>query len=280
LCAQWIDDDLLEVMVCNNYAHDVTRHVLDRSRGWEVVDGEVLLRRGLSVPDGIAVERRGAWLAVSNHLKNQVYLYRYDEDLGPDSEPVGILTGPNFAHGLAFTPDGRHLIVADAGLPYLLGYTADDGDWSGERSPSKITRIMDDDTFNRGRYNPQEGGPKGLAVTASAVIVTSEFQTACFGLDDIVDLSGAGFAAEAAPASGATDGPDRWSRVARARAERNRATKRSTPAARVRRRIGRSVAGSGRRSGRRLLRALPARAREQVMHVAEEVAAFIREDAL
>jgi hypothetical protein len=281
LCAQWIADDLLEVMVCNNYVHDVTRHVLDRSRDWAVVDGEVLLRRGLSVPDGIAIDRRGAWLAVSNHLKHQVCLYRYDEELGPDRDPAGVLTGPNFAHGLAFTPDGRHVVVADAGLPYVICYTADDGDWSGERSPSRITRIMDDDTFNRGRYNPAEGGPKGLVVTdTGAVIVTSEFQTACFDIDDIVDAPGAGAPDHVAPDTAVEDPLDRWSRVAHARAAHRRATTPSTSAARATRRVGRGVVGGVRWSGRRFLRVLPLRAREQVMHVADEVASFIRDDAL
>jgi DNA-binding beta-propeller fold protein YncE len=284
LCAQWIGDDLLEVMVCNNYVHDVTRHVLDRSRDWAVVDGELMLRRGLSVPDGIAVEQRGAWVAVSNHLKHQVCLYRYDEKLGPDRDPVGVLKGPNYAHGLAFTADGRHLVVADAGLPYVLSYTAEDGDWSGERLPSRITRIMDDETFNRGRYNPAEGGPKGLVVTpGGAVIVTSEFQLACFDIDDIVGSSARGaldaFGADA-PEVGVDDRPDRWISVAHARAAQGRATTRATRSRRVRQRIGRGMAGGVRWSGRRLLRVLPVRAREQAMHVADEVASFIRDDAL
>jgi DNA-binding beta-propeller fold protein YncE len=281
LCAQWIADDLLEVMTCNNYVHDVTRHVLDRSSDWAVVDGEVLLRRGLAVPDGIAIERRGGWLAVSNHLKNQVCLYRYDEELGPDREPDGVLNGPNFAHGLAFTPDGRHLVVADAGLPYVHTYSSDDGDWSGERSPSRITRVMDDETFNLGRYNHQEGGPKGIVVTPTgAVVVTSEFQTACFDIDDIVGRPVSSVAGDDAPVPTAGGSLDGWSRVARARAARSRTTNRVTRAGRARRRVGRGVAGGVRWSGRRLLRVLPLRAREQTMHVADEVASFIRDDAL
>jgi hypothetical protein len=279
LSAQWIGDDLLEVMVCNNYAHDVTRHVLDRRRGWSVVDGEVLLRRGLSVPDGIAVEPHGGWIAVSNHLRNQVYLYRYDEDLGPDSEPAGVLSGANFAHGLAFTPDGRHLVVADAGLPYVLSYSAEDGDWSGDRGPTRITRVMDDETFNRGRYNHQEGGPKGVVVTlAGAVIVTSEFQTGCFDLDDVI---GAGVAGVRGVGAGPVAAPNtRWRQVAHARSERHRAAGSPSPARRVRQFAVRSVTTGVRRSGHRLLRALPVRAREQAMHAAEEVADIIRTDAL
>jgi DNA-binding beta-propeller fold protein YncE len=282
LTAQWIADDLLEVIVCNNYAHDVTRHVLDRRRGWSAVDGEVLLRRGLSVPDGIAVEPYGAWIAVSNHLRNQVYLYRYDEDLGPDSDPAGVLSGANFAHGLAFTPDGRHLVVADAGLPYLLAYTAEDGDWSGDRGPTRITRVMDDETFNRGRYNPQEGGPKGVVITPTgAVIVTSEFQTGCFDLDDVIGAGVAGVRGVRGEGAGAVAAPNtRWRQVAHARSERHRAAGSPSPARRVRQFAVRSATTGVRRSGHRLLRALPVRAREQAMHAAEEVADIIRTDAL
>ena len=109
-------------------------------------------------------------------------------DLGPTSEPDGILVGPNYPHGLAFAADDRCLLVADAGLPYLHAYEAPDGDWSGRRSPVATTRVMDDDSFNAARYNPQEGGPKGLAVTAAdMVIVTSERQPlGFFALRDIV----------------------------------------------------------------------------------------------
>ena len=172
---RWITTDLVELIVCNNYAHDVTRYVIDRSEGWRVVDAERLLAASLDVPDGVAISASGEWIAISNHNHNNVHLYRFGAVLGPTSEPDGILVGPNYPHGLALPPTTDVCCVADAGLPYLHAYEAPDGDWSGRRSPVATTRVMDDDSFNVARYNPQEGGPKGLAVTAAdMVIVTSE----------------------------------------------------------------------------------------------------------
>ncbi len=183
-----ITNVLSEVMVCNNYAHDVTRYVLDRSDGWRVVDAERLLAAGLDIPDGIAVSSSGDWIAISNHNRNSVYLYRYDEHLRPESPPDGILTGPNYPHGLRFAADDRWLLVADAGLPYVHAFEAGDGDWTGERGPAATTRVMDDASFNRARYNPQEGGVKGLTVAGKdMVVVTSECQPlGFFTLESIV----------------------------------------------------------------------------------------------
>ena len=48
---------------------------------------------------------------------------------------------------------------------------------------------MDDTTFNLGRYNPHEGGPKGLAILHEqrAVVLTSTHQHfCCLLLDDLV----------------------------------------------------------------------------------------------
>ena len=177
VAARWITGDLVEMVVCNNYAHDVTRYIVDRSDDWKVVDADRLLAASLEIPDGVAISASGEWIAISNHNHNNVHLYRYDEHLGPDTQPDGVLTGPNYPHGLAFAADDRCLLLADAGLPYVHAYEALDGDWSGRRAPVATTRVMDDDSFNGARYNPQEGGPKGLEITTDdVVIVTSERQ--------------------------------------------------------------------------------------------------------
>lgn len=191
--------DLVEVFVCNNYVHDVTRYVLDGRQDWAVIDAELLLAADLDIPDGVAVSGNGDWIAISNHNRNAVHLYRYDSALAPDMPPTGVLRGVNYPHGLAFTADGRQLVVADAGLPNLYTFEAPDGDWTGVRIPSRIDRIMDEDSFHRGRYDPQEGGPKGLEIVADGIVaVTSEFQPlAFFALDP------AGASTEAAVVSGA-----------------------------------------------------------------------------
>ena len=99
----------------------------------------------------------------------------------------------NFPHGLSFLEGDRHVVVADAGLPFVYVYTAPDGDWSGIRSPAHVARVMSDDVFNSGHYNPSEGGPKGLSVVpgASMVAVTSEWQSlACFSVADLLGSDG------------------------------------------------------------------------------------------
>lgn len=175
-----------ELLVCNNYVHEVTRHVVARTTpgvsGWAVVESDVLLRAELDVPDGIAVSPDGMWLAVSNHESHEVFTYRLDEALGPDSSPHGRLRGADYPHGLRFSADGTRLFLADAGLPYLHEYAATEGDWSGPREPSVTVRVMDDAVFRRGRTNTQEGGPKGLALLPSgAAVVTSDQQSlGCF----------------------------------------------------------------------------------------------------
>lgn len=169
--------DLAEVVVCNNYVHDVTRHVIDLTDEPAAVHHELLIDAGLQIPDGVAISASGKWLAISNHVTNEVLIYRYDEHLQPDSSSCGQLSLVNYPHGLRFSADDRHLLVADAGLPYVNVYHAENGDWSGVHRPARVARLMDDDTFNRGRYNPQEGGPKGLAFASNdVVVVTSEHQ--------------------------------------------------------------------------------------------------------
>ena len=45
VAARWITADLVEMIVCNNYAHDVTRYIVDRSDDWKVVDAGPSARR-------------------------------------------------------------------------------------------------------------------------------------------------------------------------------------------------------------------------------------------
>jgi len=173
---------LAEVLVCDNDASQVTRFVLDVAAGCEVLDGEVLLRKRLDIPDSITISPSGDWMAISNHWTNEVFLYRYDARLGPDDEPAGVLEGPNFPHGLRFSADGRRLAVADSGLPYVHTYVAESGDWSGRRQPVRSVRVMHDDEYMAGKYNFQEGGPKGLEIIddGHVFVLTSEHQSLAF----------------------------------------------------------------------------------------------------
>jgi hypothetical protein len=153
---------LIELLVCNNYVHTVSRHLLDARAGFGVVASDILLADGIDVPDGVAHSPTGRWLAVSNHYDHCVHLYRNAPDLGRNSAPCGLLTGFDYPHGLRFSEDETALVVADSGAPFVHLFRAQDGNWEGERAPALSLKVMTDDEFERARDNPEEGGPKGL----------------------------------------------------------------------------------------------------------------------
>jgi hypothetical protein len=160
-----IGPDLHDVVICNNYANNVSRHLLDARDGFAPRGSCRLLAKELDVPDGIGHSHSGEWLAVSNHHKNAVFIYRNDNSLDEDSEPIGKLRGMSYPHGLRFSRDDRHIFVADAGAPLVHVYRMDHRRWSGKHFPVHGLRVMDNETFIRGQTNPQEGGPKGLDLT-------------------------------------------------------------------------------------------------------------------
>lgn len=157
--------DLHEVLVCNNYAHYVTRHILDQRNDFSVKGSAKLLSEGLDIPDSVAHSHCGRWIAVSNHNWHNVFLYENTSALNPSCKPSGTLEGINYPHGVRFTSDNRYILVADAGAPFIHVYASEDDNWSGQRHPVQTIRVMDDDIFSRGQANPQEGGPKGIALS-------------------------------------------------------------------------------------------------------------------
>ncbi|UVK40469.1 hypothetical protein LHFGNBLO_001939 [Mesorhizobium sp. AR10] len=171
----------VSLLVCNNYRNQVTRHVVDRRWGYRARKNHLLLKHGLDIPDGIALSHDGQWVAVSSHGTNDVKIYSMSAALGPDTEPAGILENANYPHGLRFTGDGRHILVADAGSPMLHIYDSDTG-WNGRHTPSRSVAVLDDETFKRGRASLEEGGPKGLDIDRSGhvVAVTCQEQTLAF----------------------------------------------------------------------------------------------------
>jgi hypothetical protein len=171
----------VSLLVCNNYTHVVTRHVAIRWLGYRTSRNRVLLGNGLDIPDGIAISHDGQWIAVSSHGTRDVKLYRMSPSLGPDTEPAGVLQDAGYPHGVRFTDDDRHILVADAGSQLVHVY-AGDGDWRGHRAPARSVAVLDEETFLRGRASPEEGGPKGLDIdrSNSVVAVTCEEQTLAF----------------------------------------------------------------------------------------------------
>ena len=133
-----------------------------------------LLAKGLDVPDGISHSHSGEWIAVSNHHKNAVFIYRNDSSLDEESEPIGKLRGMSYPHGLRFSHDDRYIFVADAGAPLVHVYRMDHRRWSGKHFPAYELRVIDNEAFIRGHVNPQEGGPKGIDLTSDdRVLVAS-----------------------------------------------------------------------------------------------------------
>jgi DNA-binding beta-propeller fold protein YncE len=177
-----VEEDVCEVLICNNDGHTVTRHLLDCDAGRAIRNSEILLHKYLNVPDGVSVSPDRRWIAVSNHTTHNVLLYENSAALNSDAKPNGILRCVYYPHGLRFSADGRHLFVADAGAPYLHIYAQDPDQWRGVRHPVGTVRIMDDAVFERGRHNPEEGGPKGLDIDACSniLVVTSECQPLAF----------------------------------------------------------------------------------------------------
>jgi hypothetical protein len=183
---------LYEVVVCNNYANTVSRHLVDSRDRCRVLGSEVFLAAGLDIPDGVSVSRDRRWLAVSNHSTHSVLLFRCSPDLASDAQASAELRGVTYPHGLRFSEDGAHLVVADAGAPCIHVFAATGGEWSGDHAPITTLEVMDGETFQRGRYNPQEGGPKGLDIdrTSRVVAVTSEHQPlALFDARDVLSTA-------------------------------------------------------------------------------------------
>jgi hypothetical protein len=166
------DIDLYEALICNNDINKVTRHMIDFSNGSPITSNEVLLSNRLNWPDGVSVN--GKWIAISNHRAHAVFLYRNTSALHECSEPDGILRGVHWPHGLRFSSDGRFLLVADAGKPYVHIYRSDKSGWTGVRRPLKSISVVTQEDFLRGQESPQDGGPKGIDIdNATSILVTT-----------------------------------------------------------------------------------------------------------
>jgi len=174
-------DGVYEALICNNYAHTVTRHPLVATDSTK--NNEVLLKKWLDIPDGVSVSRNKEWIAISNHDTHTVLLYENRPSLNESSHPDGILRGTNYPHGLRFTSDGRFILVADAGSPYVNIYQKEGSDWRGVGYPFISFRVLNNQDFLRGQqHNPREGGPKGVDTNdaMNLIVTTCESQPLAF----------------------------------------------------------------------------------------------------
>jgi DNA-binding beta-propeller fold protein YncE len=175
------DGEQRELLICNNFGHSVTRHRTG-GPGGAITDEGPLLLQWLNLPDGICVSDDRRWIAVSNHNTHNVLLYEWSERVSVASKPDGVLRGLYFPHGLRFTADGRHLLAADAGAPFIQVYARGQNDWHGTRYPARSIRAMDEAVYRRGRKDPQEGGPKGIDIDRGMTVLaaTCEQQSLLF----------------------------------------------------------------------------------------------------
>lgn len=176
------DNGSHRILVCNNYIHTVTAHRLGLTDKLEVKNEGVLIRRGLSIPDGIRVSPDRRCVAVSNHSTGTVLLYGLGPGLNRRTAPFAALHGIVCPHALRFSEDGAVVFVADSASPYLHIYERPGEDWRSMAGPSRSFRVLDEETFRRGRYNAQEGGTKGIDIhdRARVLAATSEHQPLAF----------------------------------------------------------------------------------------------------
>lgn len=174
VCGRDLGAGLHELWVCNGFAHYVTHHLLDALAGYSHLDSQVLMQEGLEVPDGVAIDAAAEWVAVSNHDRHAVALYRNDELLAPSRGAAAHLQGIQYPHGLRFAAQGQVLFVADAGAPHIAVFFRNGAHWTDQTQPQARVQVLDDAVFARGHRNPQEGGPKGIDVYEPwATMVTS-----------------------------------------------------------------------------------------------------------
>jgi DNA-binding beta-propeller fold protein YncE len=177
-----IDNGGYDILVCDNDSNRVTRHVLDGKAPFRVKRNRVLLGRKLRIPDGIAASRDGHWIAVSSHDKHEVLLYEDMPNLNRRTRATGKLHTITYPHGLRFTPDDKYILVADAGMPFVHIFAHGGSGWRGDHHPVGSIRVMDDETYFRGRLNPRDGGPKGIDIDRNMQVlaVTNETQPLAF----------------------------------------------------------------------------------------------------
>jgi DNA-binding beta-propeller fold protein YncE len=185
-----LNDDYFDFLVCNNYRHYISRHIIHRSNGFEAISDVRLFEHGLKVPDGIAISTDGELVAVSNHHGKRVDVFRNDAGSGTQSHPVFSLGIPHYPHGVRFAMEDRLILVADAGAPLVHVFARDGSTWKGAENPLLSIKVIDDDAFRRGHKNPMEGGPKGLDILADGslfVVSCEEVPIAFFDFRSVRD---------------------------------------------------------------------------------------------
>ena len=168
-----LGDQRYRVFVCNDQWHFVTSHIVTLGGINEITNEGVRIEHSLQIPDGICLSADYRWIAISNHVRGEVHIFANTPELNRRIHPVANLKGSVCPHGLNFDSTG-HLYVADAASPYVHVYEKHGVDWHDRQAPTKSLRLLDNDTFYKGRYAAREGGVKGVYVDRRAnVLITT-----------------------------------------------------------------------------------------------------------
>ena len=144
----------------------------------------VLRHRSIFHPDGLGFSRCGTWLAIANHGKQTVSIFRRRKSILGNGKlrygpwPVTVIADPrlHYPHSVAFTPRTNHLIVTNAGANYFNAYAPRQGLFGTRWSPVPVSQVIahDDAVFREvNTADKTEGGPKGVAVHGTTLAVCS-----------------------------------------------------------------------------------------------------------
>jgi len=143
-----------------------------------------LKHESLCNPDGLAFSRCGQWLAIANHGNHSVSIFSRTERMWRDGKmkygprPITIIKDPalRHPHSLAFTPEGNHLVVTNAGANYFSIYSPRKFFLRTQWSQSSVTQktFGPESIFREVHaHNKMEGGPKGVAVYKNSLAMCS-----------------------------------------------------------------------------------------------------------
>jgi len=155
--------NILQLLIVSNPANSITISDLSLSN-MKVTKERVFLKHHLNLPDGIALSSDSKFIAVSNHNGHNILIYEYSDDLNESSNPVAILNGVGYPHGLVF--NGTSLLVTDAGSPFISVYESNNGIWSNQDDSAFKIQMMSDEAFKLGNISVHEGGFKGIDIVS------------------------------------------------------------------------------------------------------------------
>ncbi len=168
-----MEGDRYRVLINNDNWQFISDHTVSLGDTIRFEHRGVLIEKGLALPDGVAVSLDQQWIAVSNHVDGEVLLFKNSPGLNRNTSATASLQGIVCPHGIDFDASGN-LYAADAASPYMHVFKQPATGWGGAQQPSFRIRMVDRETFFRGRYDCYEGGLKGLHINkANDLLVTS-----------------------------------------------------------------------------------------------------------